>query len=126
METTDHSTKRYTQEELEEFRVLLKDKLSKSREDLDHLLESISKKSAGGASGGGKVLEDGAESLEKEQLNQLAARTQKYIKQLENALIRIQNGTYGICIDTGNLIPKDRLRLVPHTQHTIEAKNMKQ
>lgn len=125
METVDNTPNRYSPDELDEFRTLLNEKLTKSREDLDHLLESISKKAAGGASGGGKVLEDGAESLEKEQLNQLAARTQKYIKQLENALIRIKNGTYGVCIDTGKLIPKERLRLVPHTQHTIEAKNMK-
>ena len=121
----EETNKRYSAAELKEFELLLNEKLEKSKGDLNHLLESISKKEGGGINGNGKVLEDGAESLEKEQLNQLAARTQKYIKQLESALIRIQSGSYGICIDTGKMIPKDRLRLVPHTQHTIEAKNMK-
>ena len=67
-------------------------------------------------------MEDGADASERENLSQLAARLQKYSVQLENALIRIKNGTYGICIDTGKLIPKERLRIVPHTQQTIEAK----
>ncbi|MBX2843543.1 MAG: TraR/DksA C4-type zinc finger protein [Flammeovirgaceae bacterium] len=115
---------RYSREELKEFEELLLDKLARSKNELTHLKVSIKK----GASGydnnhtGAKTLEDGADALEKEQLNQLAARTQKYMSQLENALIRIKNGTYGICIDTGNLISKERLRAVPHTQHSIEAK----
>ena len=69
-----------------------------------------------------KTLEDGADTAEKEQLSQLAARQQKFINNLENALIRIKNGTYGICVDTGKLISKERLRAVPHTMHSIEAK----
>jgi RNA polymerase-binding transcription factor DksA len=71
-------------------------------------------------------MEDGADSTEKESMSQLAARLQKFSLQLENALIRIKNGTYGVCIDTGKLIPKERLRAVPHTQQTIEAKLLKQ
>ena len=71
-------------------------------------------------------MEDGADTSEKESMSQLAARLQKFATQLENALIRIKNGTYGVCIDTGKLIPKERLRAVPHTQQTIEAKLMKQ
>ena len=69
-----------------------------------------------------KILEDGADTAEKESMSQLAARQQKFINNLENALIRIKNGTYGICVDTGKLIPKERLRAVPHTMQCIEAK----
>jgi RNA polymerase-binding transcription factor DksA len=60
--------------------------------------------------------------LERESLNQLAARQQKFVINLENALIRIKNGTYGVCVDTGKLISKERLKAVPHTMHSIEAK----
>jgi len=67
-------------------------------------------------------MEDGADTQEKESMNQLAVRQQKFAKNLENALMRIKNGTYGVCIDSGKLISKERLRLVPHTQHSIEAK----
>lgn len=120
-----HTNNRYSAAELEEFRVLIEEKLNKSKTDLAHLLDSINRTKNGNAESGGKVLEDGAVALEKEQLNQLAARTQKFIRQLESALIRIKNGTYGVCVDTGKLIPKERLKLVPHTQHTIEAKTAK-
>jgi RNA polymerase-binding transcription factor DksA len=67
-------------------------------------------------------MEDGAETAEKENINQLAVRQMKFAQNLENALMRIKNGTYGVCIDSGKLISKERLRLVPHTQHSIEAK----
>ena len=115
---------RYSPEELQEFEELLKSKLHKAKEELSQLKGSILQKSTDTGDDSGKVrsLDDGADSFEKEYLNQLAARTQKYILQLENALIRVKNGTYGICIDTGKLISKDRLRAVPHTQHSIEAK----
>jgi RNA polymerase-binding transcription factor DksA len=113
---------RYSKEELKEFEVLLLEKLNKSKKEFDNLMTSIKRTTGEGNFGSVKTLEDGADALEKEHLNQLAARIQKYIKQLENALIRIKNGTYGICIDTGNLISKERLRAVPHTQHSIEAK----
>ncbi|UZR92803.1 TraR/DksA family transcriptional regulator [Chondrinema litorale] len=115
---------RYSKEELKEFEELLKEKIEKTKTELKHLKDSITRSASGYDSNhyGVKTLEDGADALEKEQLNQLAARTLKYLKQLENALIRIKNGTYGICIDTGKLISKERLRAVPHTQHSIEAK----
>ncbi len=115
---------RYSKEELKEFEELLLQKLEKSKKEFNMLMSSIKRTDDGYDSNhnGAKTLEDGADALEKEQLNQLAARTQKYIKQIEGALIRIKNGTYGICIDTGKLIDKDRLRAVPHTQHSIEAK----
>jgi len=115
---------RYSKEELKEFEELLNKKLAVSRKELESLLVAIRRNEDGhdSSDGGGKTLEDGADALEKEQLNQLAARTQKHIKNLEAALIRIKNGTYGICVDTGKLIDKNRLRAVPHTQHSIEAK----
>lgn len=115
---------RYSEEELQEFQNLLQKKLDAAQTELKHLKGSILKVSSGydDNHGGSKPLEDGADALEKEQLNQLAARTQKYISQLQNALVRIKNGTYGVCVDTGKLISRDRLRAVPHTQHSIEAK----
>ena len=96
-----------------------------AKNELNELKKSITK---GGDTGtditnnSTKVLEDGADTMEKENMNQLAARQQKFINNLENALIRIKNGTYGICIDTGKLISKERLKAVPHTMHSIEAK----
>ena len=118
---------RYSPDELLEFEQLLIKKLDIAKNEIRSLKVSILR----GASGydnnheGVKTLEDGAASFQKEHLNQLAARTQKYITQLENALTRIKNGTYGICIDTGNLIKKERLIVVPHTQHSIAAKKNK-
>jgi DnaK suppressor protein len=127
MKTTVDDKLRYSEAELKEFEILISDKLEKSKNELIQLKNSISHKATGEDNnlGSMKSLEDGADSMEKEQLNQLAARTQKFITQLENALIRIKNGTYGICIDTGKLISKERLRAVPHTQHSIEAKMLK-
>ncbi len=115
---------RYSQEEIKEFEALLLTNLEKAKDELQNLKEAIKRSTNGyeNSAGGYKALEDGADALEKEYLNQLAARTKKYIIQLENALVRIKNNTYGICVDTGKLIPKDRLRAVPHTQHSIEAK----
>lgn len=117
--------KRYSEEELKEFEVLITQKLEASRSELNYIKESLSKRNDSGTdntSGTSKLLEDGADTSERENFSQLAARQQKFIQQLEAALIRIKNGTYGICIDTGRLIPKERLRAVPHTQQTIEAK----
>ncbi len=116
---------RYSAEELQEFENLIHAKLEKSRNELNHLKKSIVRESGEADAGRLRSLEDGADSFEKEYLNQLAARTQKFINQLEKAAIRVKNGTYGICVDTGKLIPKERLRAVPHTQHSIEAKMKK-
>lgn len=117
---------RYSPEELKEFEELILQKLRQAEAELEELKRSLMKLNDSGTSDteGGNVnlLEDGADTLEKESLNQLAARLQKFITQLKMALVRIKNGTYGICIDTGKLIPKERLRIVPHTQHSIEAK----
>jgi DnaK suppressor protein len=116
---------RYSEEDLKEFEVLISDKLEKAKKELNYIKETLSKKNDTGTDTTGgtlKLLEDGADTAEKENFTQLAARQQKFIQQLENAMARIKNGTYGICIDTEKLIPKERLRAVPHTQHSIEAK----
>jgi RNA polymerase-binding transcription factor DksA len=121
---------RYSEDELKEFEALILRKLDKAREEYKILKETLNRNNDEGtdATSGGntKVLEDGAETAEKENLSQLAARQQKYITNLENALVRIKNGTYGICSVTGKLIPKERLIAVPHTTQSIEAKMMQQ
>lgn len=116
---------RYSAEELKEFEQIILKKLEDSRSELTYLRETLSKKNDSGTdktSGNSKVMEDGAETAEKENMNQLAVRLQKFIGSLEKALMRIKNGTYGVCVESGKLISKERLRLVPHTQHSIEAK----
>jgi DnaK suppressor protein len=123
--TNQEENLRYSEEELKEFEELISQKLEQSRKELNYIKQALSKRNDSGTdntSGTSKLLEDGADTTEKENLSQLAARQQKFTQQLENAMIRIKNGTYGICIDTGKLIPKERLRAVPHTQHSIEAK----
>ena len=115
----------YSQEELKEFEVIIHQKLAVAKEELSSLKESLSKKNDSGTdytASTSKLLEDGADTLERESLSQLAARQQKFVINLENALIRIKTGTYGICVDTGKLISKERLKAVPHTMHSIEAK----
>ncbi|SNR49539.1 MULTISPECIES: TraR/DksA family transcriptional regulator [Hymenobacter] len=116
---------RYSREELAEFEQIIQDKLTAARKEVVFIKETLSRKNDSGTdntASSSKVLEDGADTAEKESLNQLASRQMKFIQQLENALVRIKNGTYGVCIGTGKLIPKERLRAVPHTQHSIEAK----
>lgn len=116
---------RYSDEELKEFEEIISEKLDKARSELRYIKESLSRSNDEGTdntSGNIKVLEDGADMMEKENLSQLASRQQKFINQLENAMVRIKNRTYGICIDTGKLISKERLKAVPHTMHSIEAK----
>lgn len=115
----------YSTDELKEFEAIILKKLASAKDELTSLKESLSKKNDSGTdhtSSTSKLLEDGADTLERESQNQLAARQQKFIYNLENALIRIKNGTYGICVDTGKLISKERLLAVPHTMHSIEAK----
>jgi RNA polymerase-binding transcription factor DksA len=119
----------YSREELKEFEDLILAKLASAKGELTSLKESLSKKNDSGTdftASTSKLLEDGADTLERESQNQLAARQQKFIVSLENALVRIKNGTYGVCVDTGKLISKDRLKAVPHTMHSIEAKLAKQ
>lgn len=118
----------YSKEELQEFEVLINEKLALAKEEFLQLKRSLSKQNDSGTdntASTSKLLEDGADTLERENLSQLAARQQKFIINLENALRRIKNGTYGVCVDTGKLISKERLRAVPHTMHSIEAKMAK-
>jgi DnaK suppressor protein len=116
---------RYSKEDLAEFEVIINEKLTNAKKEVAFIKETLSRRNDTGTdntASSAKVLEDGADTAEKESLNQLASRQLKFIQQLENALIRIKNGSYGVCIATGKLIPKERLRAVPHTQHSIEAK----
>lgn len=115
----------YSQEELKEFEDLINEKLAVAKDELSQLKQTLSKSNDSGTdntASTAKLLEDGADTLERENLSQLAARQQKFIINLENALRRIKNGTYGVCVDTGKLISKERLKAVPHTMHSIEAK----
>ena len=117
--------KRYSEDDLKEFEILIGQKLEATRSELNYIKETLSKRNDSGTditAGNSKAMEDGADSSERENLSQLAARLQKFMQQLEGAMVRIKNGTYGVCKDTGRLIPKERLRAVPHTQQTIEAK----
>ena len=116
---------RYSAAELKEFEEIILGKLEETRSELNYIRETLSKKNDTGTNdtaGNSKVMEDGADTAEKENMNQLAVRLQKFINSLDKALMRIKTGTYGVCVETGKLISKERLRLVPHTQHSIEAK----
>ncbi|UKJ07348.1 TraR/DksA family transcriptional regulator [Solitalea lacus] len=116
---------RYSDSELQEFKDLILDKLNKAKAELHILATSLSNPNENGTddtAGTFKALEDGSATLEKEHVNQLAARQKKFIENLEAALVRIENKTYGICRETGKLIPKERLRAVPHTTLSMEAK----
>lgn len=124
---TDETTKknRYSDEELAEFKEIILKKLEEAKRDLALLTEAYtmaSENDTNDTSPTFKVLEEGSTVLSKEENGQLAARQHKFIKALENALIRIENGTYGICRETGKLISKERLRSVPHATLSIEAK----
>lgn len=117
---------KYSKDELEEFKAIINEKLEKAREDLTLLVDQISHKDDHGTDDTSptfKLMDEGSEVLSKEEINQLAGRQQKFIQSLENALIRIQNGSYGVCRVTGKLIAKERLKIVPHATLSIEAKN---
>ena len=115
---------RYSDEELAEFKELILEKLARAQKDLEMLKDNISggDNNADDTSPTFKILEEGSNVLSKEENSQLAARQYKYIQNLENALIRIENKTYGVCRVTGKLIPKERLRAVPHATLSVEAK----
>ncbi len=116
---------KYTAKELAQFEKLILEKRENAQKELDFIRESLLRSNLSGTDstqGALKTLEDGADTMEKESLSQLAGRQQKFISNLENALIRIKNGTYGICKDSGKLIDKKRLIAVPHATQSIEAK----
>ena len=116
---------RYSDEELEEFKTLILEKLRKATRDLKMLTEAYTvsnEHDTTDTSPTFKILEEGYQVMSKEENSRLAARQDKFIKALENALIRIENKSYGICRVTGKLISKERLRAVPHATLSIEAK----
>ena len=116
---------RYSASDLDEFKELIEGKLELAREDLRQLRASMSHKDDNSTEDTAptfKMMEDGSETMSREETASLAARQEKFIVNLENALMRIKNKTYGICRVTGKLIPKERLRLVPHATLSIEAK----
>ncbi len=124
MENSPDKT-RYSDEELQEFRDLIIQKITSAKTELNNLqafLNSSNEHGTDDTASSFKMLEDGSDTLAKEEAGQLAVRQRKFIEQLENALVRIENKTYGICRVTGKLIPKERLRAVPHTTQSIEAK----
>lgn len=129
-EKTEHAEikkTRYSDEELEEFRDIILKKLENAKADLKILSEALSNIDDNGTDDTSptfKVLEEGYQVLSKEENGKLAARQQKFIINLENALIRIENKSYGICRVTGKLIAKERLRIVPHATLSMEAKMM--
>ncbi|KKX52292.1 MULTISPECIES: TraR/DksA family transcriptional regulator [Sphingobacterium] len=123
---TNNEKTRYSDSELQEFKSIILEKLRIAKEELAALTASLNNSDANGTddtAGTYKTLEDGSATLEKEQTNQLAARQRKFIDNLDAALVRIENKTYGICRETGKLIQKERLKAVPHTTLSIEAKN---
>ena len=117
---------RYTDAELEEFREIINEKLGKAQKDYELLRNGITNLDGNDVmdtSPTFKVLEEGAATLSKEESGRLAQRQMKFIQHLQAALVRIENKTYGICRETGKLIPKERLRAVPHATLSIEAKS---
>ncbi len=123
--TEDLKKTRYSDEELEEFRQIIIEKLENAREDLKMLTDAYThanEHDTHDTSPTFKVLEEGYHVLSKEENSRLAARQQKFINSLENALIRIENKSYGLCRATGQLISKERLRSVPHATLSIDAK----
>jgi RNA polymerase-binding protein DksA len=125
-ETKPEPTK-YSDKDLKEFEELINVKLVQAKSDLEELKQSLSHEgdnSTDDTSPTFKMMEDGNDTMSREEVAQLASRQEKFIQALENALLRIKNKTYGVCRVTGKLIPKERLRLVPHATLSIEAKNM--
>lgn len=120
--------KRYSDEELMEFKDLILQKMEVARSDYDQIVAALTHRdnnSVDDTSPTYKVTEEGYATQSKEELNTLAARQKKFIDSLQGALVRIKNKTYGVCRVTGKLIPKERLRAVPHATLSIEAKQMK-
>lgn len=119
--------KRYTDEELEEFRQIILKKLEVAQRDYKQIMDSLSNKNGNDVDDTMptyKILDEGSMTQSKEELTTMAARLNKFIQSLQASLVRIEKGTYGICRETGKLIPKERLRAVPHATLSIEAKQM--
>lgn len=116
---------RYSDEELQEFKVLIEEKIAKAQEELDFTNQQIAELNENGFNQqGGDWYDDSTAHTDLELLQRMAARQQRHVQDLKNAILRIQNKTYGICIVTGQLIDKQRLRLVPHATKSIDGKNI--
>ena len=118
---------RYPDKDLEKFRVLIEEKIAKAQHDLELIRSAYMNDGNNGTDDTSptfKAFEEGSETMSKEANTQLAIRQEKFIRDLKNALIRIENKTYGVCRVTGKLINAQRLQLVPHATLSIEAKNM--
>ena len=116
---------RYSDADLQEFRVIIEDKIAKAEQDLALLKSSYMNNGNNGTEDTSptfKAFEEGSETMSKEANVQLAIRQEKFIRDLSNAILRIENKTYGVCRVTGKLIQKERLKLVPHATLSIEAK----
>lgn len=125
--TADTEKTKYSDAELEEFRILLNEKIKKATEQLELIKSSYKNDSNNGTDDTSptfKAFDEGSEVMSKEANSQLAIRQEKFIRDLKNALVRIENKTYGVCRVTGKLINKERLKLVPHATLSIEAKNL--
>ncbi len=117
---------RYSDKDLAMFKKIIEEKLIEAKEDLQLLKGQLDHSDDHGTDDTGRsfnMMEDGSETMSREEMAQLASRQEKFIQNLQNALIRIENKTYGICRSTGKLISKERLKLVPHATLSIEGKN---
>ena len=122
-----NSKNKYTDKELESFRKIINEKIEKAQNDLDLIKSAYMNDSTNGTEDTSptfKSVEEGSETMSKEANTQLALRQEKFIRDLKNALVRIENKTYGVCRVTGKLINKKRLNIVPHATLSIEAKNI--
>lgn len=118
---------RYSDKDLAEFKELVKEKIVKAQHDLDLIKSAYMNNQSNGTEDTSptfKAFDEGSEVMSKESNSQLAIRQEKFLRDLKNALVRIENKTYGVCRVTGKLIAKERLKLVPHATLSIEAKNM--
>ncbi len=121
------TTNRYSDKDLEEFKSLIQEKIAKAEHDLELIKSAYMNDHNNGTDDTSptfKAFEEGSATMSKEANSALAIRQEKFIRDLKNALIRIENKTYGVCRVTGKLINKERLKLVPHATLSIEAKNM--
>jgi len=118
--------RRYSDEDLEEFDIMINEKLEEARKQLVDLKNQLKELNNSGDENRAGTFDDGASNWQREHLSKLASRQQKFVRNLEYALVRIKNKTYGVCSITGVLISKERLKLVPHATKTVEGKHTSQ
>jgi RNA polymerase-binding transcription factor DksA len=123
---TNNIKKRYSDEDLAEFEVVLNEKLAEAKKQLEDLKIQLKELNNSGDENRAGTFDDGASNWQREHVSKLAARQQKFIRNLEYALVRIKNKTYGVCSVTGDLISKERLALVPHATKSVEGKHTTQ